>query len=58
MKAKYQTPSIETISSDLCDLIMASGVEEGFNTSTAPTTEETSGNLSRRDIWNDEEEDF
>ena len=58
MKAKYQTPSIETIGSDLCDLIMASGVEEGFNTDSAPTTEEISGNLSRRDIWNDEEEDF
>ena len=61
MKAIYQKPSTECIYVKVSQVIAASlpkNVEEGFNPDTAPETTETSGNLSRRSVWEDEEEEF
>ena len=62
MKAIYQKPSTEEVFVSVSQLMSASqtpqNVEEGFDPTDTPTTEETSGNLSRRrTVWEDEEED-
>ncbi len=62
MKAKYQTPEMEYLFADSESLLGAASVltDDGEGNISqglvnAPTTEETSGNLSRRSIWDDEE---
>ena len=58
MKAKYQIPTIEWLNADSESAFAASlpqKVEDGQNLSTAPETNETSGNLSRINIWGDED---
>lgn len=60
MKRIYQTPETELVTISVEQMIAISGpVEDGFKTTDpVPTTDETSGNLSRRrDIWADEEEE-
>ena len=56
MKATYQKPLIEETDAELTPLLEGSQklVEDGFNPNDTPTTEETSGNLSRRNVWFDE----
>lgn len=58
MKATYQKPLIEETDVELTSLMEASNlpekVEDGFDPGSTPTTNETSGNLSRRNIWGDE----
>ena len=60
MKAKYQTPAIEGLLADGESILNAaslpSELTQGQNLNNAPETEETSGNLSRLNIWNDDEE--
>ena len=61
MKAIYQKPVTETVRVALSPLMTASRtpekVEDGIDGNDTPTTEETSGNLSRRrTVWDDEEE--
>lgn len=58
MKATYQAPAVEQLLADTDMLLVASLPEvltEGQNLENAPTTEETSGNLSRNSIWDDED---
>ena len=60
MKAIYQKPNTELFNVTVAQMIAASlpeKVEDGFNQNDAPTTEATSGNLSRKDLWEDEYED-
>lgn len=60
MKAIYQKPSTEFMSTMMSQLMVASPVEKGFdpNSDDVPTTDATSGNLSRRKVWDDEDEEF
>ena len=61
MKAIYQKPSTEFMSTTMSQLMAASlpeKVEDGFNPNDTPTTDATSGNLSRRKVWDDEDEEF
>jgi hypothetical protein len=61
MKAIYQKPSTEFMSTTMSQLMVASlpeKVEDGFNPNDTPTTDQTSGNLSRRKVWDDEDEEF
>lgn len=59
MKAKYQIPMIEWLDAESESAFAASLpndlVGEGQNLNEAPTTEATSGNLSRTNIWDDED---
>lgn len=58
MKKTYQNPEIDTIGMSLEDIIAASPVENGFNMNEPiGETSATSGNLSRRSIWDDEDGD-
>jgi hypothetical protein len=62
MKAIYQKPNTDLFNITVAQMIAASPalpekVEEGFNTDSAPETSATSGNLSRKDLWEDENED-
>jgi len=60
MKAIYQKPNTELFNITVAQMIAASlpeKVEEGFNTEEAPETTKTSGNLSRKDLWEDDFED-
>ena len=64
MKATYQNPKTDIITISVAQMIAASNgglLGNGDNPndldlSTAGTTEEVSGNLSRRTVWDDEEE--
>ena len=54
MKKIYQTPEVDILDIMSEDMIADSpaAVEDGFNTGDAPTTGQTSGNLSRqKDMW-------
>ena len=58
MKAIYQKPVTDIVNVKLTPLMNQSPlgpVEEGFDPGQAPETGETSGNLSRRSIWDDED---
>ena len=58
MKTKYQIPTIEYLLADSESLLASSLtgiVENGQDLSDAPTTDATSGNLSRFNVWDDEE---
>ena len=56
MKKTYIAPSIIWMEAETEEMISASGVENGFKLDgEVPTTEATSGNLSRRSVWDDEE---
>ena len=56
MKKKYQNPEAEFVGMDLEEMI-AFSVTEGVNLDDAPETEATGGNLSRRSVWDDLEEE-
>ena len=60
MKAIYQKPKTETTVVAVSLLKeFSKKPEEGFIPNEAPSTEETSGNLSRRrTVWDDEEDEF
>ncbi len=63
MKAIYQNPTTEIITITVAQMIAISQfgdlVENGEDLGDAPTTDQTSGNLSRRrTVWDEEEEDF
>ena len=58
MKATYQQPMTELLGMISTEMIAASlltPVEEGQDLNEAPTTDETSGNLSRYSVWDDED---
>ena len=56
MKKTYQHTQADVISVAMTEMIALSQVENGQDLSGAPTTDATSGNLSRRrDVWEDEE---
>ena len=58
MKKTYQNPRTDIVTITLTQLMSNSPlgpVEEGYSTTDAPETTETSGNLSRRSIWDDED---
>ena len=61
MKAIYNSPTIEYVSYDVLQLMAGSLGSEGpnnFDPTTAPETDATSGNLSRRrNVWDDEDLD-
>ena len=57
MKKKYQNPEAEFVGMDLEEMI-AFSVTEGVNLDKAPETDETSGNLSRRSVWDEDEDEF
>lgn len=59
MKAKYQKPSVEETIAEPTPLMVESlpeNVEDGFNPDNTPKTGDTSGNLSRRNIWEADDE--
>lgn len=57
MKKIYQMPEVDVLDVMTEDMIAASPVEDGFETTEAPSTEATSGNLSRqKDMWDTYEE--
>lgn len=59
MKATYQQPTTEFLGMISTEMIATSIpqnlAEDGQNLNNAPTTDETSGNLSRYNVWNDED---
>ena len=58
MKAKYQIPAIECLFADgesLLDGSLPKNLTDGQDLNNAPTTSETSGNLSRINVWDDED---
>jgi|GEM_PF-2933876 len=62
MKKTYQQPTTLVAVIEMQQIIAASPlgpVEEGHNQNEVPTTDATSGNLSRRrrSVWDDEEEE-
>ena len=59
MKLTYKKPTTEIITISIAQMIATSQVEDGFNPNEADTTDETSGNLSRRhnNVWDEEEEE-
>ena len=65
MKATYQNPRTDIITISVAQMIAASnggllGDNENPNDldlTNAGTTDQTSGNLSRRSVWDDEEEE-
>lgn len=58
MKLTYQRPETNLIIVSTMRMIAGSQVEDGFDPTTPETTDETSGNLSRRhNVWDDEEEE-
>ena len=60
MKTMYQKPNTEVIFVTVQQMIAASKeLVDGFKMDEAPTTNETSGNLSRNfNPWGDDEEEF
>ena len=58
MKAKYQIPTIEFMVSETESMIASSPAENGFDmTDPIGVTDATSGNLSRQDVWEFEDEE-
>ena len=57
MKKKYQNPEAEFVGMDLEEMI-AFSVTEVVDLDDAPETEATSGNLSRRSVWDEDEEEY
>jgi len=58
MKLTYQRPETKLIIVSTMRMIAGSQVEDGFDPTNPETTDETSGNLSRRhNVWDDEEEE-
>ena len=59
MKKTYQIPEIECQFAEGDDLMQTASLPmnlvEGQNLENAPETSETSGNLSRKSIWDDED---
>ena len=61
MKAKYQSPKIESLFTSLEYMIALGSPEQGQDLGDAPTTSATEGNLSRRNsVWDDggDDEEF
>ena len=63
MKAIYQKPAIKSMAADMSELLVASLFShDGDNMSQELkdeyTTDETSGNLSRQSLWDDDEYDY
>jgi len=58
MKKTYQMPTIKWLEADTEEMIASSPLENGFNMDEVGTTNETSGNLSRKgySVWDDEDE--
>ena len=57
MKKTYQMPTIKRMEAEAEEMMTASGVENGFTIDESmPTTDATQGNLSRKSVWDDEEE--
>ena len=58
MKKIYQMPTIKWLEADTEEMIASSPLENGFNMDEVDTTNETSGNLSRKgySVWDDEDE--
>ena len=57
MKQTYQTPSIKWLEAATEEMIAAStSIEQGFDLNSVAETTETSGNLSRQSLWDDDEE--
>ena len=59
MKKIYQSPETLLMTIATQQMIAASELikDNQQNLNEAPTTNETSGNLSRRSVWDDEEEE-
>lgn len=59
MKAEYQAPAVECLFAEGDSLLQETSLPEelsdGQDLDKAPTTEQTSGNLSRFNIWDDED---
>ena len=58
MKKIYQMPTIKWLEAETEEMIASSPLENGFNMDEVDTTNETSGNLSRKgySVWDDEDE--
>jgi hypothetical protein len=58
MKKIYLQPTIEMLGAETEEMIAASLVQDGFDATKAPELDETvtSGNLSRVNVWGDDEE--
>jgi hypothetical protein len=58
MKKTYQMPTIKWLEADTEEMIASSPLENGFKMDEVDTTNETSGNLSRKgySVWDDEDE--
>ena len=57
MKKIYQMPAVRWMEAQTEQMIAVSVIENGFNQASAPTTEATSGNLSRQTtVWGEDEE--
>jgi hypothetical protein len=58
MKKTYQMPAVRWMEAQTEQMIAVSVIEDGFNQTSAPPTEATSGNLSRQfTVWGDDEEE-
>jgi len=59
MKKSYQSPAATNVFVELHNMIAASDLikDNQQDLTEAPTTDKTSGNLSRRGVWEDEELD-
>ena len=61
MKTIYQKPITEVVVLEVSRMIAGSDfgpVEEGQNLTDAPTTDDTSGNLGRRGLWDDDDNEY
>lgn len=58
MKKIYQAPALKWVEAETEEMMAGSPVENGFSLNTERTTDETSGNLSRKgySVWDDEDE--
>ena len=62
MKKIYQNPKTDIVTISVAQMIATSSnnygqPEQGQDLNTVETTEATSGNLSRRSVWDDEDEE-
>ncbi|MBQ7510248.1 MAG: hypothetical protein IJT53_05020 [Prevotella sp.] len=62
MKKTYQNPKTDIVTISVAQMIATSSnnygqPEQGQDLNTVETTEATSGNLSRRSVWDDEDEE-
>ena len=61
MKKIYMMPETLVLNIQTSSMIAGSQfgpVEEGQNLSDAPTTDDTSGNLGRRGLWDDDDDEY